>query len=255
DTLLVAEITNDAATDLSGDGWHGAMTYANLTRPLWGWLSRQSEGSWYFGMPRGPIPSYTGEQVLEAHQRFIAGFPWPARLHNMNALDTHDTPRFLTSAPEGALPVAFGLCVALPGIPLVWAGDEFGLTGEDGEHSRTAMPWDRADEAGEYIELYRDLIALRRNHPVLSVGGVRWLHSSADALVLVREAAEECVLVFASRARSRVRLPRWSFAGRPDPLWGPGSVAEEPDGWELSAEGASFTAWALPGVSAPGRRL
>ena len=38
DTILLGESTNDAAGDFQGDAWHGAMTYANFTRPLWSWL-------------------------------------------------------------------------------------------------------------------------------------------------------------------------------------------------------------------------
>ena len=39
ETVLLGESTNDASSDLQGDGWHGAMTYPSFTRPLWGWLS------------------------------------------------------------------------------------------------------------------------------------------------------------------------------------------------------------------------
>ena len=39
ETILLGESTNDATSDLQGDGWHGAMTYPSFTRPLWGWLS------------------------------------------------------------------------------------------------------------------------------------------------------------------------------------------------------------------------
>ena len=41
DTLLLGESTNDASSDFQGDAWHGAMTYANFTRPIWGWLSKR----------------------------------------------------------------------------------------------------------------------------------------------------------------------------------------------------------------------
>jgi alpha-glucosidase len=39
DTLLLAESTNDAATDLQGDAWHGGMTYPAFTRGVWSWLA------------------------------------------------------------------------------------------------------------------------------------------------------------------------------------------------------------------------
>ena len=34
ETLLLGESTNDGASDFQGDGWHGAMTYTNFTRPI-----------------------------------------------------------------------------------------------------------------------------------------------------------------------------------------------------------------------------
>ena len=147
DTLLIGESTNDAASDFPGDAWHGAMTYANFTRPLWNWLS--IPGSPAGGGPRHDARPHQrlhrASTSTRAHREFAAAFPWRTRLNTMNALDTHDTPRFLTSAREGVVPVAFGLAVTLPGIPVVWAGDEFGLTASDGEESRTPIPWDRIE--------------------------------------------------------------------------------------------------------------
>ena len=165
----------------------------------------------------------------------------------MNALDTHDTARFATSALPGAIPVAFGMSVTLPGIPVVFAGDEFGLTGDDGEHSRTPMPWDSADAAAPTIDLYSELIHLRTAHVALNEGGIRWLHAGDDVLVYVREHADECVLVVAARAVFDVELPANAFAGTPELLWGEADVA----GTRLSGTGPSFTAWQLPGIPLP----
>ena len=247
DTILLGESTNDALSDFQGDGWHGAMTYANFTRPIWGWLSQRVESSWFFGLPYGTIPSYTGNDVLAAHTRFAAGFPWRVRLHTMNALDTHDTARFATSALPGAVPVAFGMSVTLPGIPVIFAGDEFGLTGDDGEHSRTPMPWNSVDAAAPTIDLYSELIHLRTEHVALNEGGIRWLHASDDVLVYVREHAEESVLVVAARADFAIELPEGAITGTPSRLWGEADAA----GLHLSGRGPSFTAWALPGIPLP----
>jgi glycosidase len=97
--------------------------------------------------------SYTGREVFRAHTLFAAPFPWRVQLHNMNALDTHDTPRFLTHAQLGTVPVALGLSVTMPGVPVVFAGDEFGLMGDDGEQSRTPIPWDQAEASASTIGL------------------------------------------------------------------------------------------------------
>jgi alpha-glucosidase len=252
DTILLGESTNDAASDFQGDAWHGAMTYTNFTRPIWGWLSTGQRDSSYFGLPFGTIPSYSGGEVFEAHTRFAAGFPWRVRLHNMNALDTHDTPRFLTHAAPGTVPVALGLSLTMPGIPVIFAGDEFGLVGDDGEHSRTPIPWDRVDAASDRIALYSTLIHLRRDHEVLNTGGVRWLHASDDVLVYVRESAAECILLVAARDDYELTLAANAVAGMPSLLFGPGEAEFDPAiGLVLRGSGPSFTAMLLPGIAVP----
>lgn len=251
DTILLGESTNDAASDFQGDAWHGAMTYTNFTRPVWGWLSAKNRESSYFGLPFGTIPSYSGEQLFAAHRQFVHGFPWRVQLSTMNALDTHDTPRFLTHAIDGAQPVAVGLSMTLPGIPVVFAGDEFGLLGDDGEHSRTPIPWDRVAASETTIELYSDLIHLRTGHPALNGGGMRWLHVGAEVLVFIRELAEESILVIAARSDFDISLPANAFCGIPAPLYGVATVQRDPARIRLRGPGPSFSASALPGITLP----
>jgi len=249
DTILIGESTNDAANDFDGDSWHGAMTYANFTRPIWSWLSEPgSRAAGGIGMPLGKVPTITGQQVLDAHHRFTAAFPWRVRLHNMNALDTHDTPRFLTHALPGTVPVAFGLAVTLPGIPVVFAGDEFGLIGDDGEHSRTPMPW---GTDSPFIDVYAELIHLRTEHPALNGGGIRWLHAGDDVLVFVRECAGESVLIVAARAAFDATIEADAVAGDPTALTGEVVATRTSLGLHLAADGPTFGAFALPGVELP----
>ncbi|QKJ18595.1 glycoside hydrolase family 13 protein [Microbacterium hominis] len=268
EAILLGESTNDAISDLQGDGWHGAMTYTSFTRPLWAWLSEPrfepyltGEGEevtqpWFFGQPIGGIPRYTARQFADAVVRFTAGIPWRVRLGNMQALDSHDSGRFATNAAPGAIPVAVGLSMALPGLPVMFAGDEFGLTGVDGEASRTPMPWGTEGDpaVAERLALYRDLVGLRRAHPALQTGGMRWLHVSDDAIVFVREAASESVLVVAARGDVDVELAPGALHGAAaaEPLFGDATLAVASDGAVLlSADGPVFAAWALPGVEAP----
>jgi alpha-glucosidase len=258
DTILLGEFTNDASADFQGDAWHGAMTYANFTRPLWAWLCRPDPVPSFFGLPLGGIPSHTGEQFHRAHTRFAAGFPWRTRLATMNALDTHDTARFRTHADAETVPVALGLSVTLPGIPVVFAGDEFGLVGVDGEHSRTPMPWNSAAEpdVAATIDLYSAMIGLRRGHEALSTGGMRWLHVGDDALVYVRESEQESVLLLAARGSADVLLPAGVLPGTAASAAlmaavGPAVCTVSDAGTRLVTTGASFTAWVLPGVRIP----
>ena len=129
---------------------------------------------------------------------------------------------------------------------MVWAGDEFGLTGADGEESRTPIPWSRIAEAAPTIQLYRRLIALKRAHPALNGGGIRWLFASDDAVAFVRESDEECIVVVATRAATEVdltgELPDDALLLEGDAEWSAGRVR---------VEGPAFLAFALPGVELP----
>lgn len=265
DAILLGESTNDATSDLQGDAWHGAMTYPSFTRPIWGWLSdpqgtpyltydgEEVTEPWFFTQPIGGIPRYTARDVAATMTRFTAGIPWRVRLGNMLPLDTHDTARFETNAAAGTMPVAVGLSLTLPGVPVVFAGDEYALTGADGESSRTPIPWGTEGDpvVAERISLYRELIALRRAHAALQTGGMRFVHVDDEALVFVRESAEETVLVVASRGDLSVELDDVQLPGasHAEALYGDALLATADDGSVLiEAEGPAFAMWQLPGV-------
>ena len=205
DAALLAEATNDAAPDFSGEHWHGAMTYSNFTRPLWSWLAGDAAHVNFFGTPL-PGPNRTGaEDFLATHLDLAAAFSWDVRQQNMNALNSHDTARAATVMIDGGQRLGAVLMFTLPGVPVVFAGDEFGLKGHNGEASRTPMPWNDPDRVlADLRNDYAALAALRRDQPALTGGGIRWLHADGDALAFVRETAGSCVLVVVTRAAADV---------------------------------------------------
>ena len=128
------------------------------------------------------------------------------------------------------------------------------------------MPWTTLERYDDTINSYAALIRLRREHPALSDGGLRWLHAGDDVLVFVRESAEESVLVVAARAEYSVDLGPDAVAGEPERVFGSGEIetsAVEKSGAEatgakasdagirLRGSGPSFTAFVLPGVTVP----
>ena len=245
DALLLAEHGHDATGDLDRDGWHGTMNYAGFTRPVWTWLrGPELDLTHFLGVP-GPVPARPGPAVLATMRAFAALTSWRSLTASWNLLSSHDTPRIRTvvgSAERQA--VAAGLLFTLPGTPMVFAGDELGLRGENGEASRTPMPWHRRETWDERtLQCYRELVALRAGQPALRRGGLRWLHADADALVFERETAGESVLVLARRAAGDpVRLPGTGPAVN---VYG-GAADLVPDGSgavTLPADGPTFQVW------------
>ncbi|MGN6128060.1 MAG: DUF3459 domain-containing protein [Humibacter sp.] len=119
-----------------------------------------------------------------------------------------------------------------------------------------------AAHAQETYAFYRDLIRLRRNHPALNDGGMRWLHVGDDVLVFIRESAEESVLVLASRGAADVRVSFDAAVGwdAARPLFGEVAVDvdapgdEDEGGVRLRVAAPQFAALRLPGVVVPPRR-
>ncbi|MFI7441711.1 glycoside hydrolase family 13 protein [Nonomuraea indica] len=236
---LIAEHNHDASADLDRDGWHGTMNYGGFTRPVWSWLRGPDlDLDHFLGVPGG-VPSRDGLQTLATLRTFAAHMSWRSLTHSWQLLDSHDSPRIRTVTGSRARHlVAAGLQATLPGTPMVFAGSEFGLTGVNGEHSRTPMPWNRpADQDLATLAGYRDLLRLRRDEPALRHGGLRWLHADRDCLVFARETARESLLVCARRA-----------PGRPLPLPAPATPVHNATGPAtdtLPGDGPSFSVWRL----------
>ncbi|MFD1539622.1 glycoside hydrolase family 13 protein [Nonomuraea guangzhouensis] len=234
---LIAEHCHDASPDLDRDGWHGTMNYGGFTRPVWTWLrSPELDLANFLGVPGG-VPSRDGLQTHATFRAFAAHLSWRSQANSWQLLDSHDSPRIrtVTGSADRHL-VALGLQATLPGTPMVFAGSEYGLTGVNGEHSRTPMPWDRpADQDLETLAAYRELLGLRRAEPALRHGGLRWLHADTDCLVFLRETAAESLLVCARRAPGRA-LPLPTRAA---------GVYNASDTDVLPGDGPSLRVWRL----------
>ena len=248
-TILLGEYTGDPGFEVQGDGWQGAMTYANFTKPLWRWMANPENKGFltYMGIGARVLD---GKQFVETHKRFIASFPWHVRQQNMNALDTHDIPRFKTFTRKGAQRVGAGLQFTFPGIPVVWAGDEFGLDGFNGENSRTPMPWNNErPHDTSMIETYAQLAAIRKQNPALIDGAMRFLYASKEAIVFVREHKKQSVLVVATRGKDdNIKFDASSVFGLDQAvnLFGGGKLKVGKKNAHLPGDKMSINIWSLP---------
>ena len=216
DALLVAEHCHDASDDLLGDGWHGTMNYAGFTRQVWSWLRGAEFRETVMGLPV-EVPVITGQQAVASIRAFHSRIPWRALLASWNILGSHDTARIRTVVGSAERQVAaLALAVGLPGVPMVFAGDEIGATGRWGEDSRTPFPWNDPDAWDlPTLDAYRALLGVRRSSPALATGGLRWLHVGTDALAFVREHPDESVLVVAARHQAEsIRIPLSDLNGQ-----------------------------------------
>ena len=221
-SVLIAEHCHDASGDLTGDGWQGTMNYGGFTRPVWSWLTSSDNRLNFLGVPAG-IPRRPGPAIVATMRDFAASVAWKVAVRQWNLLASHDTPRFRTVTGDDAITrLGVALQLTYPGTPMIFAGDEIGLTGTDGEHSRTPFPWDRPGQWNtETLAAYRDLLALRTKHRSLRRGGLRWVLITDDAIGFLRETADERLLVVLARAAwPGARLPASLAVDVPETCYG-----------------------------------
>jgi alpha-glucosidase len=246
-SLLLAEHSHDASADLLGDGWHGVMDYAGFARPLWQWL-KPPEPPRFDPGPFTPFPSFGATSMVAAMRGFAAARPWRASAHSLTLVGSHDVARIATflGGDQGLITLAFGLLASMPGIPMLWAGDEIGQQGVNGEDGRRPFPWHDASRWDmARLATTRALFRARAESVALRRGGMRWLAVSDDAVTFLRETPDEAVLVHAARAaHPPVRLARPVIGSELAGLAGTPDLRPDTDGAvSLPADGPAFSMW------------
>lgn len=198
--VLVAEHFHDAGPDLAGDGWQGTMNYSAFMKPVWAWLHHPEYVGDWLGVPSA-IPTYDGKAFVDTVRSFSARMPWRSLCASWNILSSHDTARIRTVVGSRERhTAALALQMTLPGVPMLFAGDELGMEGEWGEDSRRPYPWtDESEWDTSLLQEYRALAELRVTAPALAHGGLRWVHVAEDVIAYLRDSTSERLLIVVAR--------------------------------------------------------
>lgn len=91
-----------------------------------------------------------------------------------NLIDSHDFSRFMYRCGENVERFKLGVALQLlwPGMPFIYYGDEYGMTGGEDPDCRRGMVWNEKYQNQEVYQWYRKLITLRKEYPVLTEGKI-----------------------------------------------------------------------------------
>ena len=198
DALLIGEVWGGARHWLGGDMFDSTMNYdfRNHCRHFF------AEGS----IDARTFAGRCADMLMRYKRQTAAA--------QLNLLDSHDVGRFLDlcGGDVRRLKLAVMFMCCFPGMPCVFYGDELGVAGTDELDFRRAMPWRSGDT--ELLGFYREAIALRREHPALRRGELRFLRAEKGEQVLVFERrAPDDELIIAINADET----EYSYAGREIP--------------------------------------
>ncbi|MCI8386189.1 MAG: alpha-glycosidase [Acutalibacter sp.] len=171
EALIVGEIWHYAGDFLGGDEWDSVMNYP-FCQGLQDLIVNESRSPSAFlgdlGFLRGNL------------HRELEGYLW-------NFIDTHDTARFLHTAGQEPKKqrLAAALQLLLPGMPMLYYGDEVGMDGGPDPDCRRGMLWDKTRQNQNMLAWYQRLILLRHQEPVLTEGELVCQHAEDSKGLLV----------------------------------------------------------------------
>lgn len=224
DAYIVGEIWDNAAPWLHGDQFDAVMNYRFRGACLDFFVKRNSSASQFRD---------TLLDILDDH-------PQDANFAMQNLLGSHDTERFLTlcNGNKELMTLVWAFQMTYIGAPMVYYGDEIGMTGGKDPGCRGTMVWDENKRDNNLLATMRNLIVLRNHYDVFRrgrfepllvddksglFGFVRTL-GSRSALVILNNGTTEAAVdltrygLFSSHAWSQL----WplDFGGRVDTFTG-----------------------------------
>ncbi len=188
---------------LMGDQFDGVMNY-ELTYPIWSLLGEAGRVK----------QKYDVVQYQEAINQLLANYP----KHNLpamyNLIDSHDTPRIMSICGDNVekVKLAYLLQFTFAGAPSVYYGSEIGLPGPEG-HNRRCMPWNAAEQDLGLRSFIQQLIALRKQHPVMGAVDLQWLvvDYTQQAFIFQKEMGDSqlVVMVNTNQKPVEIKLPEF----------------------------------------------
>ena len=184
DMLIIGEIWHYAGDFLEGDEWDTVMNYPfylNLIDLLADEKINVSQFVQNLGYLKGRL------------NKKCYPLMW-------NLIDSHDTARFLHLCHDNKkkqhLAAAFQLL--LPGMPMVYYGDEYAMPGANDPDCRRGMYWDEEYQDKEMYNWYKKLMQIRKAHACIVEGEMieTITNDDDDTIVMIRKNGEETIAMF-----------------------------------------------------------
>ncbi len=169
DAIIVGEVWENAEHYLHGDMMDSAMNYdfRRYSRRL-------------FADETVDVETFAAniDSILYRYRE-------QATFAQLNLLDGHDVCRFLSLCDGNIdkIELAILFQMTFPGMPCVFYGDEKGMMGVSENEYRSKMEWDKKHELED---IYKKLIALRKDNITLRQGSYETLYAKAGILKYCR---------------------------------------------------------------------
>lgn len=195
DAMIIGEIWHFAGDFLEGDEWDSIMNYQFYYAVYDLVVLEKLSASSFVGnlnFMRGNL------------HKELEGYLW-------NFIDSHDTARFLYSVGHDIkkLKLAAALQLLLPGMPMIYYGDETALDGGPDPDCRRGMLWDENRQNAEIRDYYKKLIGIRHEYPVLIEGVIaeQYVEDVTGVIYTERILENQSIVLIFHVQKGTVELP------------------------------------------------
>ncbi|HQL92192.1 MAG TPA: glycoside hydrolase family 13 protein [Anaerolineaceae bacterium] len=198
EAYIVGEIPCEAQRWMAGDQFDAVMNYQITHAALGFFGGKQIDYELASGMMGlGEAEKFTAENFAKRTEELLQIYPYEFALAQMNLLDSHDMPRFLSlvSGNVKRLSLAYLFILTYPGAPSIYYGDEIGLTGGKDPECRKTFPWDESEWNTDLRDQLKSYIALRNANPVLRTGAYKVIYAHDGVIAYTRKNEEQTMLV------------------------------------------------------------
>ncbi len=194
DAFLLAEIWHDSKEWLGGDQFDSAMNYG-FTHACIDFFAKRSINVEQFDARISYLRMRYKKNVQRAQ---------------MNLLDSHDAPRFLSLAGGDIRRQKLAALFMMMhlGVPDIYYGDEKGFEGLTDSEYRKPMQWEDTDYSKDVFDYYKKLISIRKAYMDLMLGDciTRQTDILRDVYVFSREAGGERLFIAINNSGSSVKI-------------------------------------------------
>ncbi|GAB4537954.1 MAG: glycoside hydrolase family 13 protein [Anaerolineales bacterium] len=213
EAYLVGEIWHEAQRWLQGDQFDAVMNYLFTAASLNFFAAEHLDMNVIrqAGGLQNRVRPMNASEFADEVERVIHLYPPEIAFAQLNLLDSHDMPRFLScaSGDKDSLKLAWLFLFTIVGAPCVYYGDEVGVDGGHDPQCRKSFPWDESKWDSDLLAYTKQCAALRKEFPALRRGTYERVYSNGAVMAFKRHYDHQdlTVLFNVSKEAQTVELP------------------------------------------------
>ncbi len=223
ETYIVGEVWHEAQRWLQGDQFDAVMNYL-FTAVCLSFFSGEHlkmDVVTQAGGLKDRVRNINAHDFANEVDRIVNLYPQEITFAQLNLLDSHDMPRFLScvGGDKDALKLSWLFMFTFPGAPCIYYGDEIGIDGAHDPECRKSFPWDENKWDKDLLEYAKACTSLRRDHPALRQGEYKRIYAEDNVMAFTRALKNERITI-AFNSSKQEKTIELSLGKKPKVLFG-----------------------------------